>query len=411
MLAASNCSSPEQTVTWTNIARVLEENIRGYIVKEVKMRLLSSQSDVHTIIGSLVAIEQVERTLMNILSASGFFKEHNEELTDAYLRIIRESLNWIENGDNTQKEQGALIVKSCVEAICKMIEKLLEAKCTSVLVALYGQQEGMLELLGKILMVPMVTEPRILFEPNPRSNVQVLFNEAKGVVLEVLKSLINHLYLKYPPQTKLQPLHFHSRLESILPELNQSIYNFRQSCSTPSEKLESSVEKFVTPAMNVMAKSIEIQDFYHIYAAIFKTMIVEVFLPEIIVSEQEKLSFLEDEVEFVNLAFDTCFNQKSKVSKVLAMKSIENLCDKIDGAISFVAIGVLGLADAILGGKSEADILRELPSIELFIKSQFVKNHTPDEVLDVCLLVITSISYHIAKRADLLYSLVTIGMP
>lgn len=371
-------------------------------MREILTKLTREHIDVHTIVGSLIMLEQMARTLMNIISVANFFKEYEEMLAQSGIKIIQEALKVMENGEDWQKQECALIVKTCVEALCKLIEKLMECKCTSIMVNLFGQNNGIMELLATILMLPMVNEPRMLFEPNPSSNIQKHFNEAKGVILEILKSFINHLYLKYPPQTKLPPLYFHKRIEGILAELNESIYQFRQKSRLPADKLEDSVEKFLTPAMNLIAKSIEIQDFYSIYAAIYKKMVIEVFLPEIVISDREKDSFEQNEVEFVNLAFDTCFNQKSKVSKVLAMKAIENFCDKIDGAISFISVGVLALTDAILGGKSEADILKDVSAVEPFLKSHFLKNHSPEEVLDVCLLVITSISYHIVKRADLL---------
>lgn len=371
-------------------------------MREVMMRLADTKSDVDSVIGSLVVLEQMVRTLMNILSVSSFVKEHEEQLAASGIRIVQQAMQLVEKGQPAQQEQGALIVKTCAEAYCKLVDKLLEVKCASVLVALYGQRTGILELMADVLLLPMVPDPRMVFDPRAATPVQAFFNEAKGVIMEVLKSLINHLYLKYPPTTKLQPLYFHGRLQTILAEVNESLFQFRCHCRTPSDKLEPSVESFVVPAMHLVAKSIEIQDFYPIYAAVYKQMVVEVFLPEIVIGDREKAAFEDNEVEFVNLAFDTCFNQKSKTTKVLAMKAIENLSDKIDGAISFVGIGVLALADAVLGQKSEVEVLKETPTVESLLKSHFVKSHSADEVLDVCLLVITSISYHIVKRADLL---------
>lgn len=366
------------------------------------MRLSNEQSDVYTLIGSYVVLEPVCRTLMNILSASNFFKEHEEQLASNGIRIVQRALMMIEQGNADEKEQGALIVKCLVDAYSKIIEKLIDNKASQALVVLFSQEKGMIELLTTVLLLPMAKEPAIIFEPNPTTNLQVFFNEAKGNIMEIFKSYINHLFIKYPPQAKLKTLYFHKRLETILSEVNQSIFKFRQVCTKPAEELESSVESFVTPAMNFIAKSIEIQDYYSIYATIFRRMVVEVFLPELAITQRERDTFIENEVEFVNLAFDTCFNQKSKVPKVLAMKSIENFCDKIDGATSFVAIGVLALADAVLGGKSESDVLSEVTTVEPFLKSQFVKRFSAEEVLDVCLLVITSITYHIIKRTDLL---------
>lgn len=371
-------------------------------MKEIMAKLANENSDLETILGSLVVLEEMTRTLMNILSASAFFKEHDENLSSYSFRIVQGAFLMIEKSEGSQKEQFSLIIKYCVEALCKLVERLIESKASQPLVAMFSQEKGILELLTGVLLFPMMNEPRLIFEVDPTSPVQIIFNEAKGATLETFKKLLNNLFIKYPPRTKLSTLKFHGRLVTLVAEINESMYQFRRISKAHVSALHQSVEKVITPSLNIIAKTIEIHDFYNIYAGIFKNLIIEVLLPELLITPQEKESFIDNEVEFVNLAFDTCFDQKSKVPKVLAMKSIENLCDKIDGALSFTAIGALTLADAVLSQKSEAEVLSEVPSVEPFMKSHLVKNHSAEEVLDICLLVITSISYHIVKRADLL---------
>lgn len=84
------------------------------------------------------------------------------------------------------------------------------------------------------------------------------------------------------------------------------------------------------------------------------------------------------------------------------MKVLENLSDKIDGTLSFVVIGVMALVDTILGQKTEEDLLKEVPSVEPLVKSEFVRSNSPEKILDVCLLTLTSLSFLIVARPDLM---------
>lgn len=84
------------------------------------------------------------------------------------------------------------------------------------------------------------------------------------------------------------------------------------------------------------------------------------------------------------------------------MKIIENLIEKIDGALSFISIGAMAIVDTILSGKSEEDLLTETPLVEPIIRSEVVKTNPPEKILDACLLIITSSSFLIVERKDLM---------
>lgn len=84
------------------------------------------------------------------------------------------------------------------------------------------------------------------------------------------------------------------------------------------------------------------------------------------------------------------------------MKIIENLVEKIDGALSFVSIGAMAIVDTILSGKTEEELLRETPAVEPIIKSEVVRSNPPEKILDACLMIITSVSFLIVERKDLM---------
>lgn len=80
--------------------------------------------------------------------------------------------------------------------------------------------------------------------------------------------------------------------------------------------------------------------------------------------EKEQNDFVENEVEFVNYSFDLCFQQKSKTVKSYAMRLLENLNEKIDGILSFVGIGMIAIADAILSKRPLVELVNEFPTIQ-----------------------------------------------
>ena len=46
---------------------------------------------------------------------------------------------------------------------------------------------------------------------------------------------------------------------------------------------------------------------------------------------------LDNPAEFVNLSIDVCDQQKSTTMKCGAMRILENLCDTIDGSLTYIS--------------------------------------------------------------------------
>ena len=83
------------------------------------------------------------------------------------------------------------------------------------------------------------------------------------------------------------------------------------------------------------------------------------------------------------------------------MKIVEIFCQKLDGALTHIASISLSLVDSILSKMSEQDTLANYPVLVSMANSDFLQKNTQEKVLDVCMLIITSLCALVSKRADL----------
>ena len=388
-----------------------EDNIRAYITGEILGKFNSgSAMDKHTLLGCSIILQTVIKTLMNILSVSNFFKAHSNTLGDIGELIIQDSVLGMKDTNLEIRVVSAQNLKSFVEALCCLVNKLLDNKASQALVTIFSKEKGILEKLSHVLLSPVLQQPSLIFFPQPQNKTEECVNNAKAEILELLKSMINHLFIKCPPQTKLNTLVYFKTLTNVIAtvvEQTQAVYSLSKS---QISQLPESAHRIMLACLGLMSKSTKLQDFYSIYSPAAKSLVYVVVFPELVVSEKEIEDFDHNEVEFVSFSMDVCFSQKSKVAKTFAMEILENLCDKIDGILTFTAVGVLALSDTILAQRSESDLVKEFPALEPIIHSEFVKQNRSEKVLDVCILVITSLSFLIVARQDLMYLLIDLGM-
>jgi len=112
---------------------------------------------------------------------------------------------------------------------------------------------------------------------------------------------------------------------------------------------------------------------------------------------------------FVNLALDVCDKQKSKVVKTQGAKLLEALCDNVDGAVSFVTLFSCQSISLALNPTATGKI----PTIEAissnfypgeymqYKDSIFLKSSSPQIIAETCLVALTTISYILPRRKDL----------
>lgn len=291
-------------------AKVFEENIRSYVTREVLGKLLhSTLPDKNTILGCSIVLDTVARTLMNIISASSFFKDYAENLVKAGQLILKDSVQGMEGQDPQIRTISGLNLKSFVEALCTVVNRIHESKSTQGLVYMFDESEGILNLLSTLLLSPVIPEPQLFFFSNPQDSAEESVNNSKAEILDMLKHVVNHLFVKYPPQTKVNTLKFFPVLKSIIEMIVNQVQVLCRMVNGCISRFHESTERAILSCFSLMEKTSMLGDFYTVFSSSYKSLFTDALLPQLLISKREEEDFDHNEVEFVNFSMDVCLDQ------------------------------------------------------------------------------------------------------
>lgn len=378
------------------------------------------------LIGGGIAIAYITKTMLNIITISDFFKLWADELR-VYGNLVLHNtendaqllLSGIFPTPDTIKslESGAKTIYHFVNSITNLLQKSVEMNCLSAISGLMNAKDGILAILSKLLMVPISVEgSENLFFTDPNTQARMLLNEAKAGILTSFGYLIQFITVRNPPKKNPREMDFYISLKEKAPTIISSVYTTFKVLGPYPEKTNKTYSMNDFPMMNKQFESVDecliagllfisktasIPDFYEIYMPIYKELFNEVLLRNLLLTDQEAEDFEGNEIEFVEYSKDICFKQKSKTVKTYSMKIVEIFCQKLDGALTHIASISLSLVDSILSKMSEQDTLANYPVLVSMANSDFLQKNTQEKVLDVCMLIITSLCALVSKRADL----------
>lgn len=84
------------------------------------------------------------------------------------------------------------------------------------------------------------------------------------------------------------------------------------------------------------------------------------------------------------------------------MKLIDTICDKVDGAATFIVLMMIYLIDFALS-KTDIQTVKDYERLKVFEGTKFIKlAKQKEDIIDTGLLVISCLSYQICLRDDLL---------
>lgn len=85
------------------------------------------------------------------------------------------------------------------------------------------------------------------------------------------------------------------------------------------------------------------------------------------------------------------------------MKLLDTICDRVDGASTFVILTMIYLIDYALS-KTDIQTVKDYDRIKYLDGSKFIKmsKNNKEDLIDTGLLVLSSLSYQISLRDDLL---------
>jgi hypothetical protein len=164
-----------------------------------------------------------------------------------------------------------------------------------------------------------------------------------------------------------------------------------------------SVSSVLVEILALLFKTVSDRSFYTTYANYARTLIVQVCLTLLKVTEADLISFIETPQEFVAAATDVCERQESETYKTASAKLLEGLCDYIDGILSFTVSFVIQAIDFALTGK-DFTLISNYKLLEPFAQSSLLAAKH-EHIADVGLVVLCIISYALEKRKDLMKAL------
>lgn len=158
------------------------------------------------------------------------------------------------------------------------------------------------------------------------------------------------------------------------------------------------INKIMTLSLNCLCIFAEEKEVFNAFflASSFK-MYLQVVLPYLHLTANDRELITEDPKEFVNYSIDICQQQESRTYKTFAAKLLEKIVDNIDGMLTFVVNMNLELMQIILTGNlTESDYAKQI-----FEKFQ-LKFTSEEDLLDVLLMSTTILSYAMVKRPELM---------
>lgn len=349
----------------------------------------------HTFIGAGIALDTIVRSLMNIISASSFYKDYVKSIK-ASLQNLLGLLGSVSDGRT--KVLGGKALRYMVEPVQTLIKRLKEVKAIQALVGFIESEDGLLGICLRILTSSTDANSNCLFFLPGESEFEKELNLVKAILISVIRSIITILWKEFRSTSGPTSYFYYKSIMEVSSRIVESGYQLAQSKHTLNTK---SREECYLSCIRFMKETIPLAEFYSIYINSFREVISHVLLPNLVITEKELIDFQEDENEFVNSSFDLCYQQESKTIKAFSMSALEELCNKIDGALTFVGIGSLSLIDAALSKRSAEEIIAEHPNLTILVNSDFVKLNSPEKILDVLLLVVTAITFRLFDRADL----------
>ena len=95
-------------------------------------------------------------------------------------------------------------------------------------------------------------------------------------------------------------------------------------------------------------------------------------------------------------------NKESETCKTAAAQLLENLCDHIDGCLSFVGVICTQIINYSLRSNKPEDLSTKFLQLQRYANCSFLIS-TPQEIrVESCLVIFSVLSYVIPKRQDIL---------
>ena len=224
-----------------------------------------------------------------------------------------------------------------------------------------------------------------------------IVNETKAKVFVCFK-IFTAYFFKKKPKALYAPTHaLYAVAQELAPVLVEMLATLKDA---ETATLNGYVNTAVKVGIDILCTLAKEEDFRQFFMLNSYKLFMQVVLPYLRLSAKEREELETEPKEFVNYGQDICQKQKSRTYKSQAAKLFENLVDNIDGMLTFSFDLLLQMLASVLAGEApvQAYVREVLTKFNLQLGSE-------EELLDMCLLALTIVSYSVVKRAELLGSL------
>ena len=367
-----------------------------------KLSILSFQylnGSVSEIQSSLLCIRALFTNITTEFSTKDYFHKIIPVLTTIGMNTFNTLIKSLSTNDSELISKSLQILVAWSECLSQILEHF-EMISPKILKGFLKQTE-ISALFGNIICFP-INNNRIVICENSLINKQILL-----IKTSVLHSI--NILLQYTIDTKKKLLEEQESIKVTtligmnLPDspfinvvisiLEPLLINLLQ-LSTEVELASGNeaMNNFIIEAMDIASKCCGESTFFPVFLQYFKFLITKLIPNALHLTSLDKEQVLQSPNEFVDAGFDICERQESETVKTTAAKLLEILCDNIDGSLTFLVNTILTLLVSTLSGNNTL-ITEEL---------SYMYSLDQESKIDCCILMLSTVSYTVSKRHDLL---------
>jgi len=363
-----------------------------------------------------------------IINSSKMPQELTAEVFDKLCESITQTGNLIVNGiikelqgfakENLDRNPvianvytGSTVLKIWADVIEKFTtllgikprDALKQVNCLVLLVT----KEKILETLGKILILylplPEVQMNQSIFCASGVQQIDDNFNNMKMSVLECFNFILDNIQCQRNLTNDTKINRFFGFMRSTGAKyVMDGVINFCKQANLELVEDNNVLSLLLLEALKFLTKLSLEKELYSAFLNRRPYLVVDVCFPLLRTGTQEIVDMQEDPDQFANLALDTCQRQEFETVKTQAAQFLEQLCQNIDGYLSFTIFMCLQMIDFSLASDNVPEIPQKYPRLKDYQNSSILANTSSETRVETCILVLSVISYQMDTRDDLL---------
>lgn len=295
---------------------------------------------------------------------------------------------------------ASIAIRHFTKVLKEYFRQLVDVEAWDAFQKICRAEPGSLfDLMSRILLEPASENGNSIFYPVGIEDIESNMNKSKATLINLFLHFVNAKYiLKVFKADPRKPEESKEAFVTVTMKIIESAHLLAKSMPK-----EDSCQACLVSAINYMAKCSSVNEFYPIFEKTYRVLLVDLILPHLVLTDQERENFERNEVEYFSYSVDLVnpAAKNSETPKARAAKLLDNLCTSIDGCLTYVAQILFGLVDVVSQQLDLQAALAAYPILAEVLGSELFKKVGNFDILDMCLLTMAIISEKILARADL----------